>query len=249
MALPYLLTLLDLYPLKNNHFSKDSEEYMAPLIESADWAWWRIWFGRHLNEEEHESLTLLATDVCDAIRGTDLLGYHKKCSREILRNGWSLFRRSFGLLTLSTAIQSVANNLPSHSASINVALLKSGVLEDFLANSNRVMLITSHKDAVENLENTFGKKFDQLLIPRDNPKGQIQQPQMKLVSNSSFSNMYQEIVEIGSTCERPDLVLVGGGLIGKVLANKMAEIHDTPSLDIGAVFDVWAGRKTRHWMD
>jgi len=122
----------------------------------------------------------------------------------------------------------------------HLKLLKSGLLDDIINNSDEITLITSR-----NIKTKFLKKYKHLknvnlfIIPGE------QKYEPNPIKSNFFPFVHQEIKDKIESCDRSgQLCLYGTGYGGKDLGLYFRNMGGV-SIDIGSVFDIWEGKITR----
>jgi len=173
--------------------------------------------------------------LVQAFQQANLIGLPYGKYLESRNGGWSnassILLRECGYLI---------NQKQACSMNIHLDLLHGGQLGDILRAAKKIVLITPH-DLVERFKIRFPHLTkisyihiggESLYFPNSNPL-----PHYPEVFNNTVSQLRQMELE-------GVLVLVGGGFLGKIYCN-VAKDQGGVAVDIGSVFDLLAGYKTR----
>lgn len=134
-------------------------------------------------------------------------------------------------------------SLPIMTCSIDyhVDFLQNGAFDELLTGRDELYVITCREDVPEALKKKYGiGKVHAFIIP----------PELKFELSYSGPRHYPDVFKavlnwIGYFGDlRGKLCLIGAGVVGKYYNKKFAMAGGV-SLDIGCVFDLWAGLKTR----
>jgi hypothetical protein len=126
------------------------------------------------------------------------------------------------------------------SIDIHFDFLNEGYYDELFKSVTKLFYISGR-----NITNVLRKKYPNL----DKIEGFIITPELKFESNKEREKHYpDQYLEIKHWISELDcsnsLCLVGAGVIGKIY-NIWFKKRGGVSLDIGSIFDLWAGRKTR----
>lgn len=248
MALPVLLANSIGWVIPNNYALPDSHNYQHPLRRIGDWAWREIWFGKNFSEESFENRTLLAASIQNAIANSSIVAYYRPEPFKTITRG-SPFRRSLGVSMLRPMIENIR---PSTSHPINprlhIQLHREGVLARLLAESKNVLVITSKEKVAQTIFEIYGVKVDLILIPSEQGRQlRVEGTGAKKSEVNLLDTWIQTTQTIKESGNGWDLVLVGGGLVGKAIVGELSSIPGVV-LDIGSIMDDLAGFKNRSWM-
>jgi hypothetical protein len=248
MALPVLMSELLGWVIPNESALPGSFEYQDPLRQVCDWAWMEIWFGKKFLDETAEDREVLAAGIQRCISESSLLAYYRpEPLGELSRN--SPFRRSLGAAMLRPVIEAIRPAIEQPlNPRIHIQLHQEGVLAKLLNESKNVLIVTSKKDVASRIAEDFNASVDLMLIPSEQGRQLKMNGTGAAKSEVGFLARWKEDTQtlINSRGDW-DLVLVGGGLVGKAI---VGELQTLPCvvLDVGAVLDDMAGFKTRSWM-
>jgi len=248
MALPVLMSELLGWVVPNNYAQPESLSYQDPLRRVCDWAWREIWFGKNFLEESQECRTRLATSIKNSIESCSLLAYYRPEPFNMLLKP-SPFRRSLGAAMLKPVIEHIR---PLTQKPINprfhIRLHQEGILSKLLTESRSVLVVTSKADAARQIAETYGAKVDFMQIPSEQGRAILKPSSGAMKSDISLLASWFEHIQAIKQADRTwDLILVGGGLVGKAIVGELSTLPSVV-LDVGAVMDDMAGFQTRSWM-
>lgn len=127
------------------------------------------------------------------------------------------------------------------SADIHVHLLRKDLLPTIIAGFETVCLI-SCRDLVEDFSQRFARHVYQIFVPQENKTFGISH---SVVNSRHFPDQFQLVVnEIKARVRPGTLVLIGAGFLGKIYGT-VAKRMGATVIDLGSVFDVWAGVQSR----
>lgn len=108
-----------------------------------------------------------------------------------------------------------------------------------------VVLVSCHEGLPDQMRDRFGVTIEgHVILPPDKVTG----PFVKTELGGALPSMLDDAVDQLGDLPRGRLVLVGAGLLGKVIVAE-ARARGGIALDIGSVFDHWLGLKTRSYLD
>jgi len=173
----------------------------------------------------------------DAIVNSNVLGLAPQKHREA-NEFWDAQHLLVNKIQLQHNIQT--NNTKYCSLDIHLDLLQYGLLYKILAKINNVVIISSR-----DLKDDFLKRFPHLenieyyLVPGEHIYEQTPS------ENTLYPTIYKNIIEkIYEKDRRGQICLFGAGFIGKGFGNHFKKAGGI-AIDIGSVFDLWAGKRTR----
>jgi hypothetical protein len=109
-----------------------------------------------------------------------------------------------------------------------------------------MLLVSCHEGLADWIEQRFGvKAAGHLLLPPDRVTGPF--IEATRLGQKLPAVLDDAIGRLGGLA-RNRLVLVGAGLLGKLLVTE-ARARGGVALDVGSIFDHWLGLKTRSYLD
>jgi len=248
MALPVLMSDLIGWVVPNDYAQPESSGYQDPLRRACDWAWREIWFGKNFLEESRENRILLGSSIMKSVRNSSILAYYRPEPFKSLSR-FSPFRRSLGAAMLKPVLESIRPVMQEPlSPRLHIRLYRDGVLSKLLAECRSVLVVTSKADAAKHISETCGAAVDLMLIPSEQGRQLRVKGTGALKSDVSFLSSWFEIIHtIKHSGKTWDLILVGGGLVGKAIVGELSTVPSVV-LDVGSIMDNLAGFKTRSWM-
>ena len=111
---------------------------------------------------------------------------------------------------------------------------------------NDVVLVSCHANLGDCMQQKFGVRLaGHVVLPPDRVTG----PYLaRKPDGPSLPSLFDEAIDRLGDLPRNRLVLVGAGLLGKLLVTE-ARARGGVALDIGSIFDHWLGLKTRSYLD
>lgn len=118
--------------------------------------------------------------------------------------------------------------------------------DELLEGAREVVLVSCHRQIPDRVRERFSLKVvGHILLPPD----QVTSPFLASRSdNRALPSMLQTALDELGNLPQGRLVLVGGGLLGKLIVAE-ARARGGVALDIGSVFDHWLGLRTRSYLD
>ena len=118
--------------------------------------------------------------------------------------------------------------------------------DELLDGLRDVVLVSCHERLADWMQERFDLKIaGQILLPPDRVTG----PYLaKDYEGPSLPAHFDDTIARIGDLSRDRLVLVGAGLLGKLLVSE-ARAHGGIALDIGSIFDHWLGLRTRSYLD
>jgi len=173
----------------------------------------------------------------DAIVNCDILGVAPKKHREI-NEFWDAQHSLIEDIQLKNNI--LTENVKYCSLDAHMHLLEYGLLNKLLSKITEVVIISSR-----DLERDIAKKYPNLKdIEYYLTEGEFAYEQNPIVS-SLYPETYKNIVKkIREKNRAGQICLFGAGFIGKGLGSHFKKAGGI-AIDIGSVFDLWAGKRTR----
>ena len=173
--------------------------------------------------------------VAEALVNTDIVGVPKfnkqlKTKLEILENSFYTISAQHGYLNSSMKFTDV---------NCHMALGRSAPFFEMIAQAERVVLVTGREVQTQLAKKTGNTGITTILLP--------QEARFTVGSGTShrFPEAYPYFVEqIRKVTSPGTLVLVGGGILGKHFCN-VAKQCGGVALDLGSLFDAWAGIQSR----
>ncbi|HEX3431042.1 MAG TPA: hypothetical protein VHT03_09155 [Rhizomicrobium sp.] len=109
-----------------------------------------------------------------------------------------------------------------------------------------IVLVSCHEELGEWIHDRFGLKIaGQILLPPDRVTGPFVSSK---TGDLALPAMLDEAIGELADLPRNRLVLVGAGLLGKLLVGE-ARARGGIALDLGSIFDHWLGFRTRSYLD
>ncbi|WP_211104155.1 hypothetical protein [Azospirillum sp. Sh1] len=203
----------------------------------------KVWFGHPFFPDA--AVQQIQADLRMACLTADILGLPNPdtvtdADRTDPFKAAALYVREFGYLADGTALTSPG---------IHTNLEREGLYDTLLGGLDEVVLITS-RDVAGIVADRFGiAKVTPFLIPPEMHYSDLPQAEKleQSLLNPHFPTRYLEVGAFISdhVRRRPGVpVLVGAGILGKVYCC-WAKSVGAVAIDIGSVFDLWAGLRTR----
>jgi len=180
------------------------------------------WFG-HADLTDLEAL-MLKVDLMRAMFGADVVG----CYQGEERNRWwrEAATRVALLRTYKPEVMLAGNDLHRE-------LWASGGLDRIIAEASRVVLVTC-RDVCDRFQERYGQAPDWIVVPEEaHASGQINDHWQ--LYQGGYKTAIVKRIKPGV------LTLVGAGVLGKVYCHAV-KMAGGVALDIGSIFDGWAGR-------
>lgn len=201
-------------------------ERRGPLFQSL-----RYWFGSigigsgDLND--------MATELRKAIKESDVIGVPSEQHRQG-REGWAkveLYLRAYNLMTRDSVLAP---------ADLHIELYKEGLLKHLL--QGRQISVITCRNVAQKLIDEYGVKGVRWYpIPTEAQTAGFK-------PTNHWPDRYEELMdEIEVPCPG-HLFLVGAGALGKAYCAQVKRKGGV-ALDIGSIFDVWAGVHSRSYME
>lgn len=203
----------------------------------------KVWFGHPFFPDA--AIQQIQADLRMACLTADILGLPNPdtvtdADRADPFKAAALFAREFGYL---------ADGAVLTSPGIHTNLEREGLYDRLLGGLDELVLITS-RDVAGAIADRFGiAKVTPFLIPPEMQYSDLPQAEKleQVLLNPHFPTRYLEVGAFISdhVRHRPGVpVLVGAGILGKVYCC-WAKSAGAVAIDIGSVFDLWAGLRTR----
>ncbi len=203
----------------------------------------KVWFGHPFFPDM--AIQQIQQDLKAACQSADILGIPNPAFvRDTDRNNpfkaATLFAREFGYLRDDAVLTSPG---------IHSALERNGVYDRLLGGLDEVVLITSREVASMVADRFAIRKVTPLLIPPEMQYSDLS-PIEKLERTLLSPHFPTRYLEVGAFISdyvksRPGIpVLVGAGILGKIYCC-WTKSQGGIGIDIGSVFDAWAGLRTR----
>lgn len=184
----------------------------------------KVCFGDNIFVEDYADFL---TDLDDAIRSSDILGVPKPTSRDL--------QHATNAIALDT--QGIGADKAKFFGDLHFTLLLHGHLDRLIRDSVNVTLITS-RDIAPGFRRKFNKPHTrQITIP-----GEARW--MGVGERRHVPDVYNELIQTLEIRERGELFLIGAGLATKKYCQVVRD-RGGIALDLGSVFDLWAGAATR----
>jgi len=121
---------------------------------------------------------------------------------------------------------------------LHIYLWQDGLLDEIVQEAKRVVLVTC-RNVVDDFEARYGKKTYWVRVPEEGHTGE---------RPTEHWAMHEQIAaEAAGNCGPGTLALVGAGFLGKWYATMCAEMGGV-ALDVGSLFDLWSGVRSRSWV-
>lgn len=189
------------------------------------------WGDRPIDED---ALLALPAQMLNAVRNSDFIGIqapNRKIEHKnaILENASYVIGRDFKAFSATAKYTS---------ANIHLAIGKSPVLFELLKEAKRVWLITGRDVA-----GALGKRIEREVLWMPIPAEHKFSDSTPV--DPHFTTVFERVKQqIASDIQPGDVVLVGAGILGKVYCS-LAKDQGAVALDLGSLFDAWAGLTTR----
>jgi len=192
----------------------------------------RFWFGR---------VDFLKSDLLEmrerlllAIQGADIIGYSPKPKNEF----WQ-----YATAYCETFVRS-RSWIKATTINVHINLWKAGLFDGLLEHAKKVCLITCRKEVAEPFFNRFDpdSKWEERTlweIPEEYHTSEKENDHPE-----QFADYIKQIEANGAGW----LYLVGAGILGKSYCHQ-AKMSGSVAVDIGSLFDAWAGVKSRSFME
>lgn len=187
-------------------------------------------FGHNVTPKQSERI---ADSLRTALRGASMIGYRPSAVKpytvgEHVTTGY--WRRA--------AHVAMESGKPVFDMDFFYRAVSTGFYHRLLDGASRVVLV-SGRDVSARIAAVFGVRVAQIAVP---PEAKFS---TELPAIRHYPDRFEEVrLELRASIAPGDIVLVGAGVLGKTYANE-ARACGATAYDIGAVFDVWAGLRTR----
>lgn len=187
----------------------------------------QYWFGH--SSFSAAQVSSLAEDLRMAIRQADIIGIPSERHNET-SEGWANVERYLEYYEL------VAPGARFTGCDLHRQLWEDGLLEDLLAGLRRVHIVTCRSVGWQ-LSKRFGLDVAWWPVPEEGATGKR--------ATNHYPEVYDRIGrELRIESMSGQLVLIGAGVLGKIYAGWVGQAGGV-ALDIGSVFDGWAGVVSR----
>jgi tetratricopeptide (TPR) repeat protein len=245
---PYLLLRMGDGEGSHTRISPEDERAYADLYRSNRAEFHQIWFS-HLDHMEKRAWTGVLDDYDNAVQHANCLGgFDLALIRHEYRIG---SRRGIpAMVNLLRAAQANQRRDPSKAAQtiatglvIHYDLLLSGALARLICGAQWVGVISCHSELPEALARHFNIQHVEFYkIPGEVGRRWVLGEMA--TSGDHFPSRYDELCAQLRMAKPGVLYLVAGGILGKVYCRILQEAGGIV-IDIGAVADLWMGKKTR----
>ncbi len=200
-------------------------EYLAAVSPGNSWPACNIPFEKHMGQvPDLETKKEVADNILRACKEANIIALPEYSGRN-----WAETREYF---------LECRNEIACYSANYHTQWLQSGYYDELIGKFKKVLLINGH-----DISKQFARRYPylkdvaQLIIPK--------QPKYFKEEKLHFPDEFMKtVMEIDKMDLRETLCLVGGGFIGKPYTIICAD-RGGIAIDIGSVFDRWAGYITR----
>lgn len=185
------------------------------------------WFGRY--DFSHRELDQMRSLLCRAASRADILGIPELTDRGL----WSEARKQIDQANLVQPNHTIVTH------NCHLELHCTGGLQRICSAADRITLVTCRSQLVDRLKSLTGKQVDLIEVPAET------RTESRAYGRRDTRH-WERHPEFRRRCFaiKTGLVLVGAGLLGKIYTTDAAR-GGAVALDIGSVFDGWAGLCTR----
>ncbi|MBP0615611.1 tetratricopeptide repeat protein [Jiella mangrovi] len=225
------------------HRSTRDETRYGALYDRNREEFWNIWFGADQISAQGGFYAAL-TDLRHVLRTADVIG---SPSLSWIRHEYEIasIRGVPGTINaLRCALELKSRKAALFTESLHYQLDSSGFLKELLASQSRVGVMSCHPDIVDHIKGQFGvKDVDYYPIPGEPSRRHLHGE--GTVTGRHFPDFFHKNMKlIAENDQRGRVVLVGGGILGKLYALRLKR-EGAIALDIGSIADKWMGKKTR----
>jgi len=202
-------------------------ERRTPLFESL-----RYWFGAA--SFSHEDLDCMADGLRAAVVSADIVGVPDEAHRR-QRKEWAEVESYLKMYNLIT-------DSPLANANLHIELFTSNALANILAATDSVTVIGC-RDVADYLKSHYGVKDVRWLpVP-------VEAQMDGFAPTEHWPDRFDELMCGGITVPKPGhLFLVAAGVLGKIYCARVKGLGGV-ALDLGSVMDIFAGVRSRSYMD
>lgn len=191
----------------------------------------KFWFGH--SKFLKEDLLAMRERLLLAIQSANIIGYSPKPKNEF----WKYATDYCSVFTRSRAW------IDSTTINAHIDIWRGGLFGGLLTHAKKVCLITCREEVAV----PFFNRFD--------PDGEWEESTLWAIPEESNTSkkehdhpeLFEEMVQRIHTNGEGWLYLVGGGILGKSYCHE-AKLAGSVAVDIGSLFDAWAGVKSRSFM-
>jgi tetratricopeptide (TPR) repeat protein len=245
---PYLLLRMGDGEGSHTRISPEDERAYADLYHSNRGEFHQIWFS-HLNHMRDPAWPAVMDGYDNAVQHADCLG---GCDLALLRHEYRIGSRR-GIPAMVNLLRAAKMNQrrdPKKAAEtiltglvIHYDLLLSGAMERLLTGAKWVGLVSCHSQLPEALARSFNIQHVEFYkIPGEVGNREILGEEA--TSGDHFPSRYDSLCVKFGMAPAGRLYLVAGGILGKVYCRLLQQAGGIV-IDIGAVADLWMGKKTR----
>jgi hypothetical protein len=190
-----------------------------------------VWLNRSLkvcfgHDIDVSSYGEFLVDVDNAVRTADIIGVPVPWSRDLQHSTNALILDHEGLVSSSKFF-----------GDLHFTLFEQGILDILASQSSKITLITSR-----DILSRFCNRFPDADVRHVKIPGEARW--MELEGRRHVPDVYADIVREVRSREPGELFLIGAGLAAKKYC-QIARDSGGVAIDIGSVFDLWAGAATR----
>jgi hypothetical protein len=183
---------------------------------------------------DEDALLSLPHQMLEAVKNADYIGIQPP-NREIVSKNAILENASY---VIGRDLKAFSAGARYTNANVHLVIGKSPILFELLKEANRVWLVTGRNVATV-LSRHIGRDVNLMQIPAEQKFSDTKPV------DPHFTTVFEKVKEqIRSEVQTGDVVLVGAGVLGKVYCS-LAKNQGAVALDLGSVFDAWAGLATR----
>jgi tetratricopeptide (TPR) repeat protein len=214
----------------------------------------RIWWGRTLDPSVR---ALLADRVRHAIAESDALGIPTRT--RFLRDIRLDSHRKFSMVPSGRGLLAILQTLREApglraleagvltSAHVHQDLQRWNLYPALFAEVQDVVVVSCHPGVAEAMRGRFGVDIAKaVMVPPGDAARELQQRRLEDLEMPPRS-IERALEDLGDW-PRGRLVLVGAGYAGKIIVHE-AKQRGAVALDLGSIFDTWAGANTRSYQD
>ena len=203
-------------------------EYIPPEIFESRL---RVYFGKHVISKQHREIFI--QEVRDAVKHADVIGAPPG-SEVTNYTAVRFFLEHYQLVKPDAKIASL---------SLHRNLQELGLYKDILYGLDELGIVTC-RDVEDPIKQIFNiKNILVYKIPED-----VKRAKDKNAVERHFPERFEQLRATLQVPKPGMLFLVGGGALGKVYCRWIKE-RGGIALDIGSIFDAWAGLNTRKYMN